>query len=128
MKISFGYTNGRWLWDERKQLRQRYKQFSIHELKSTAEKSVGARVCVSMIKLAEGGFNKVFRLTMDNGKVVIARILNPNAGHTFRTVASEVATIDFVRPSFGFGLEFTQSYYLTFFRFEIYSRFPFQRY
>ena len=100
----FRYTGGRWLWDEQEQLRQRYKQFNVHELKSTAAKSVGARVCVSMIKLAEGGFNKVFRLIMNDGKVVIARIPNPNAGPGFRTIPSEVATMDFVSYSFGFAL------------------------
>lgn len=49
-----------------------------------------------MTKLAEGGFNKVFRLVMDNDSIVIARIPNPNAGPPFKTTASEVATMDFV--------------------------------
>lgn len=93
----FRYTGGRWLWDEEKQLQQRYKRFSVQELKTIAAKSAGARNCVSISKLAEGAFNKVFRLVMDDGKVVIARIPNPNAGPAFRTIASEVATMDFVR-------------------------------
>lgn len=54
-----------------------------------------------MTKLAEGGFNKVFRLVMDNGSVAIARIPNPNAGPAFKTTASEVATMDFVRTILG---------------------------
>jgi hypothetical protein len=49
-----------------------------------------------MSKLAEDGYNKVFRLVMDDKKVVIARIPNPNAGPAFKTTASEVATMDFV--------------------------------
>ncbi|ETI26769.1 hypothetical protein G647_10214 [Cladophialophora carrionii CBS 160.54] len=93
----FRYSGGRWLWDEEKQLRDRYKRFNISELKNIAAKTVGSHACVSMIKLAEGGFNKVFRLMMDDGNVVIARIPNPNAGPSFRTTASEVATIDFAR-------------------------------
>jgi hypothetical protein len=53
-----------------------------------------------MVKLAEGGYNKVFRLSMNDGKIVIARIPNPNAGPAFFTTASEVATMEFVsRPS-----------------------------
>ncbi|OBT42111.1 hypothetical protein VE00_06510 [Pseudogymnoascus sp. WSF 3629] len=50
-----------------------------------------------MIKLAEGGYNKVFRLVMDNGSVAIARIPCPNAGPAFKSTASEVATMDFAR-------------------------------
>lgn len=56
--------------------------------------------CVSISKLAEGGFNRVFRLIMDDGSVAIARIPNPNAGPPFKTTASEVATMDFVRQSY----------------------------
>lgn len=78
------------------------------ELKRIAAGSIGrgdAKACVSMTKLAEGLFNKVFRLVMDDGSVVIARIPNPNdnnnnnAGALFKRNASEVATMDFVRAS-----------------------------
>lgn len=93
----FRYSGGRWLWDEEKQLQDRYKRFNVSQLKNIAVKSVGAQACTSMTKLAEGGFNKVFRLVMNDGSVVIARIPYPNAGPTFRTTASEVATMDFVR-------------------------------
>lgn len=95
----FRYTSGRWLWDEEAQLRDRYRLFDVQELQAAAAKSVGAEKCVDMIKLAEGGFNKVFRLVMDNGKAVIARIPNPNTGSLRWTTASEVATMDFVRNS-----------------------------
>ncbi|RMZ82324.1 hypothetical protein DV738_g1742, partial [Chaetothyriales sp. CBS 135597] len=93
----YRYSGGRWLWDEEKQLQARYRRFNVPELKHMAVKSVGAQACVSMMKLAEGGFNKVFRLVMDDDSVVIARIPNPNAGPAFRTTASEVATMDFAR-------------------------------
>ena len=92
----YRYTGGRWLWNEELQLRDRYKKFNVPELKSIAATCTGAASCVSMAKLAEGGFNKVFRLVMDNGSVVIARIPNPNAGPPFKSTASEVATMDFV--------------------------------
>jgi hypothetical protein len=95
----FRYTSGRWVWDEEQQLRDRYKVFNVTELQNVAAKSVGSDSCVSMIKLAEGGYNKVFRLVMDDGKTVIARIPNPNAGPPFYTTASEVATMELVsRP------------------------------
>lgn len=49
-----------------------------------------------MMKLGEGNYNRVFRLTMDNALVVIARIPFPNAGPSWYTTASEVATMDLV--------------------------------
>lgn len=92
----YRYTSGRWLWGEEKKLRERYTKFNVEELKRIAAESIGAKTCVSMIKLAEGGYNKVFRLVMDNGSIAIARIPCPNAGPAFKTTASEVATMDFV--------------------------------
>jgi hypothetical protein len=44
-------------------------------------------------------YNKVISLKMENGEEVLARIPNPNAGHPEYCVASEVATLDFVRRS-----------------------------
>ncbi|KAH6676223.1 kinase-like domain-containing protein, partial [Halenospora varia] len=93
----FNYSSGRWLWDEEKQLRERYMKFNVEELKRIAAESIGAKSCVSMIKLAEGGYNKVFKLVMDNDSVAIARIPCPNAGPAFKTTASEVATMEFAR-------------------------------
>ncbi|RMJ25497.1 hypothetical protein PHISP_03646 [Aspergillus sp. HF37] len=93
----FRYTSGRWLWDEQQQLRDRYRVFDVAELQNSAAKATGTDGCVSMTKLAEGGFNKVFRLLMNDGKAVLARIPNPNAGPPFYTTASEVATMEFAR-------------------------------
>ena len=92
----FRYTSGRWLWNEEQQLRDRYKVFNVAELQSLAVNAVGSDSCISMTKLAEGGYNKVFRLTMNDGKKVLARIPNPNAGPEFYSTASEVATMEFV--------------------------------
>ena len=98
----FRYTSGRWLWDEEHQLRDRYRAFNVGELQSSAAKAIGSDDCVSMTKLAEGGYNKVFRLLMNDNKTVLARIPNPNAGPPFYTTASEVATMEFVSsPCFG---------------------------
>ncbi|KAG9228229.1 kinase-like domain-containing protein [Amylocarpus encephaloides] len=93
----FHYTSGRWLWDEEAQLRERFLVFNVQELQRIAAESVGAQSCISITKLAEGGYNKVFRLVMDNDSVAIARIPNPNAGPARKTTASEVATMDFAR-------------------------------
>ncbi|KAB8069135.1 hypothetical protein BDV29DRAFT_195102 [Aspergillus leporis] len=85
----YRYTGGRWLGDEERHLRNRYKRFNIPELKRIGAENI------------EGGFNKVFRLVMDNGVSVIARIPYPNVGHSCKTTASEVATMEFVRSIMG---------------------------
>lgn len=92
----FQYTSGRWLWDEEQQLRDRYTPFNVPELQKVAAYSVGATKCINMTKLAEGSFNKTFKLSMDNGLNVIARIPHPIAGPEYYTTASEVATMEFV--------------------------------
>ncbi|KAL3487236.1 kinase-like domain-containing protein [Aspergillus germanicus] len=53
--------------------------------------------CAEIIKLAEGGFNKVFFLRAKNSREVIARIPYPIAGPPHYTTASEMATMDFLR-------------------------------
>lgn len=63
----FRYTGERWLWDEEQQFRDRYKVFNVVELQNSAAKATGSDSCVSMIKLAEGGY-KVFRLLRNDGK------------------------------------------------------------
>jgi hypothetical protein len=93
----FRYTSGRWLWNEAARLEERHKRFNIAELKRAAAEAIGAQSYSRMTKLAEGGFNKVFKLVMDNNSVVIARIPNPNIGRADRVIASEVATMEFVR-------------------------------
>lgn len=53
--------------------------------------------CTRIIKLAEGGFNKIFLLTMDDESEVIARIPTSIAGPRYYTTASEAATMQFLR-------------------------------
>ncbi|KAK9853464.1 hypothetical protein MYU51_006597 [Penicillium brevicompactum] len=61
-----------------------YGMKNSSELQSLAAKAVGSDRCISMTKLAEGGYNRVFRLTMNDKKKVLARIPNPNAGPAFK--------------------------------------------
>ncbi|KAJ5226519.1 hypothetical protein N7468_007744 [Penicillium chermesinum] len=96
MERFFHYTSGRWLWDEEQQLRDRYKAFDVSQLQTLTAHAVGSGSCESISKLAEGGFNKVFRLKMNDGKSVLARIPNLNAGPAFYATASEVATMEFI--------------------------------
>jgi hypothetical protein len=61
-------------------------------------------------ELAEGGLNNVFKLVMDNERVVIARIPNPNVRRVAIVTASEVATMEFVciRRLNSFGISLSQ--------------------
>lgn len=94
----FRYTRARWLWDEEEQLRNRYKAFDVAALQAEVARVIGTYSYMSIIKYVEGGYNKVFRLLMDNGKKVLVRILNLNDGPLFYTTASEVTTMEFISP------------------------------
>ncbi|TFK50483.1 phosphotransferase family protein [Heliocybe sulcata] len=50
-----------------------------------------------MVKLAEGSYNRVFLISLDNSREIIARIKTPHAGPSHLVTASEVATMQFVR-------------------------------
>lgn len=91
----YRYTSGRWLFNEESQLAKRNVRFDVPALKAVAAEAVKSP-CVSITKLPEGLFNKVFLLKMSNGREFIAKIPNPNAGATQKTVASEVAVMDLV--------------------------------
>lgn len=94
----YSYTSGRWLYNEQQQLEKRYVKFDVPALQHTASHIVGSR-CIQMTKIPEGMYNKVFSLKMENSREVLARIPNPNAGNSQYVVASEVATLDFVRDA-----------------------------
>ncbi|RAK89144.1 phosphotransferase enzyme family protein [Aspergillus costaricaensis CBS 115574] len=94
----FNYTSGRWLYNERLQLEKRHSTFNVSALQQITGQILGTQ-CVAMNKLCEGMFNKVFSLKMADGKEVLARIPNPNAGHPHYIVASEVATLEFLRAN-----------------------------
>lgn len=91
------FTSGRWLWGEQAQFAGRYVTFDMAKLYRLAASAIGSESCVKVVKISEGQYNKVFLLTMDDGREVIAKLPNPNAGLPYFTTASEVATMDFVR-------------------------------
>jgi hypothetical protein len=93
----FTYKAQRWLWNEPDQLRRRYLEFDLKALVRVAEDAMGSEAnCVEVTKLPEGNFNKTFLVTMHDGRQLIARLPNPNAGCAHYTTASEVATMDYV--------------------------------
>ncbi|EEP77649.1 predicted protein [Uncinocarpus reesii 1704] len=91
------FTSGRWLWGERQQLAARHVPFDLAKLLALAATAVGSKSCVRIEKISEGQYNKVFSLTMNDGREAIAKLPNPNAGRPHFTTACEVATMDFLR-------------------------------
>ncbi|KAF2667398.1 hypothetical protein BT63DRAFT_456698 [Microthyrium microscopicum] len=94
----YNYKGQRWLWNEKDQLQRRYQKFNLKALIKIAENAAGdGAVCTDMSKLPEGNFNKTFLVKMEDGRELIARLPNPNAGCSHYTTASEVATMDYVK-------------------------------
>ncbi|KAF9012108.1 hypothetical protein BDZ89DRAFT_1143019 [Hymenopellis radicata] len=92
-------STSRWLFNDREQRALRHVDYNVQELISSACVSVGATGCTEMIKIAEGSFNKVFRLTFNNDQTAIARIPSTRmfgSGVSWAT-ASEVATLHAMR-------------------------------
>lgn len=92
----FHYTSGRWLWHETTELKKRYQPFNVEKLKEVSAAAAGAESCAHIAKIAEGAYNKVFLLTMNNNTQSIAKVPNPFAAQKF-AISSEVATLDFLR-------------------------------
>ncbi|KFX95015.1 hypothetical protein O988_06034 [Pseudogymnoascus sp. VKM F-3808] len=96
-KDLFSYTSGRYVYNEKKRLAERYVEFDIEAVKLIAAESVSRQRVSHMKKLAEGGFNRVFLLKMDDGFEVIAMIPYHIAVPKHFTTESEVATLDFLQ-------------------------------
>ncbi|KAJ7292863.1 protein kinase subdomain-containing protein PKL/CAK/Fmp29 [Mycena rebaudengoi] len=84
----FNYSSGRWLVNNDLRLAERRREFDVDELCQLAAQSVGrnSRDIDTFVKLAEGGFNRTFLITMHDGFEMVARI-------------PEVATMHFLRSS-----------------------------
>lgn len=85
--------------DEAENLQRREIRFDLNKLAKVAADLVGAAQCVSIKKYLDGMFNRAFLLSMEDGREVVAKVPNPNAGVPHFTTASEVAMMDFVSPS-----------------------------
>ena len=95
----FRYTSGRWIYNEAKRLEERRLDFNVPALIEAATASVNRpqEQFQSIRKLAEGGFNRVFELTMQDGLKLIARVPYPVTQPKILATASEVATMDLIR-------------------------------
>ncbi|KAH0842096.1 phosphotransferase family protein [Fonsecaea pedrosoi] len=97
----FEYTSGRWLYNESLRLSERRLVFNVRELNKIAAKCLRqpASEVKEISKLAEGGFNRVFQITMKDGSEVLARLPYPSTKPCRFAVASEAATLDLVRSA-----------------------------
>ncbi|RDW79290.1 phosphotransferase family protein [Aspergillus mulundensis] len=95
----FNYTSGRWIFNEHLRLAERHLKFdahALHRVMATASNRSATDI-VSFSKMAEGGFNRLFEATFNDGHRVIARLPYPATVPEHYTVASEVATLDYLR-------------------------------
>ncbi|KAJ5348736.1 phosphotransferase family protein [Penicillium brevicompactum] len=92
LTIKFSYN------DHKRQYERR-RAFNVPELKRLAATSVHRKAedVSTLEKLAEGGFNRSFLVTMNDGFQLVARIPYPVTEPKFFAIASEVATMDFLR-------------------------------
>ncbi|KAJ3982143.1 hypothetical protein F5890DRAFT_1574753 [Lentinula detonsa] len=101
----FDYTAGRFLYascifaNDAHHFRERRRVFNIPGLFNTIAKAMncGTEQIVDFRKLAEGGFNRIFLITLDTEFQLVARIPYPLLVPKAYAVASEVATMDFLR-------------------------------
>lgn len=93
----YSYKAQRWMWNEALQLESRYVKFDVDALCKVAEVAAGNNAkCHELMKFSEGNFNKAFLVAMRDGRQVVVKLPNPNAGRAHYTTASEVATLDYV--------------------------------
>ncbi|KAJ5379285.1 hypothetical protein N7509_012404 [Penicillium cosmopolitanum] len=101
----FEYTTGKWIYNDALRHSERRKIFNIPELKRLAAHSINQSEndLTGFKKLAEGGFNRTFLITMRDGFQFVARIPFPVTEPKSLLIANEVATMDFLR-SHGFPI------------------------
>ncbi|OJJ50142.1 hypothetical protein ASPZODRAFT_128762 [Penicilliopsis zonata CBS 506.65] len=93
----YAYTGGRWLNRDELERTSRYIQFDFSALCDRAVHACPGAHRVVKHEKREGGFNRVFLLTMDNSACVVARLSTPIAGPPRLTTNSEVATMTYLQ-------------------------------
>ena len=86
-------------YDESHRLKERFHPFDVEGLLEVAATTINqdSADVEGFRKLAEGGFNRVFEITMRDGNKLIARLPYPCAYPKHLSIASEVATMNLVR-------------------------------
>ncbi|KAH6881211.1 kinase-like domain-containing protein [Coprinopsis sp. MPI-PUGE-AT-0042] len=97
----FNYTSGRWVFNEALRLQERRLVFDVDEFMRLAAESVGRRSneIIDFSKLCEGDNNRIFLLTFNDNFQMIARVPYPVTGPKYYALASEVATMEYLRLS-----------------------------
>ncbi|KAH7931315.1 hypothetical protein BV22DRAFT_1124241 [Leucogyrophana mollusca] len=105
----FEYTSGRWIFNDDLRHAERRRVFRVDELNRLVAEAVNRSPgdIVRLQKLAEGGFNRAFLITMLCGFRMMARIPYPVTIPKYFAVASEVATMALLRS---FGLPIPKVY------------------
>ncbi|EED82498.1 predicted protein [Postia placenta Mad-698-R] len=95
----FNYTTGRFLVNDALRLRERRRVFDVPGLFRIIARALNCKTeeIVGFRKLGEGGFNRTFLITLDTGFQLVARIPYPLLVPKAYALASEVATMDFLR-------------------------------
>ena len=73
----FTFTRGRFVVDEKDQMKRRHIRFDMNELAQVAARSVGSKCCLSIRKCPDGMHNNCFVLTLDDTQEVIVKVPNP---------------------------------------------------
>ncbi|KAJ3740648.1 hypothetical protein DFH05DRAFT_1581996 [Lentinula detonsa] len=97
----YDYTSGRWVYNDALRHKERKLAFDVDGLCRLAAQSVhqSPTDVVSISKLAEGGFNRTFVVTLRDGRQLVARVPYPMMVPNYYAVASEVAIEDHRRSS-----------------------------
>ncbi|KAG9683763.1 hypothetical protein KCU95_g13446, partial [Aureobasidium melanogenum] len=95
----FNYTSGRWLYNEQTRRDERHLVFDARALLQIIVESVNRQIdCVSTFsKIAEGGSYRIFEAVFDDKTAAIARLPYPCTLPPSFGIASEVATMQFLR-------------------------------
>lgn len=86
-------------YNEHLRLSERYLNFNVSALKNVVATASGraSTDITTFFKLAEGGFNRIFQANFRDGKSVIARLPYPSTEPEHYAVASEAATLGYLR-------------------------------
>ncbi|PPQ88103.1 hypothetical protein CVT25_014400 [Psilocybe cyanescens] len=110
----FNYTTGRFLANEALRLRERRRVFDIPGLFGIIATALHCKTeeIVGFRKLGEGGLNRIFLVTLGTGFQLVARIPYPILIPKAYALASEVATMTFLRSK-GLPIPKVYAYSLT---------------
>ncbi|KAF9568231.1 hypothetical protein CPC08DRAFT_757730 [Agrocybe pediades] len=95
----FNYTVGRFLINNAYNLQQRSRVFDIPGLFSIIAKAMDCKTdqIIDFKKIKDGSLNRLFLVTLDTNTQLVVRIPYPLLVPKSYTIASEVATMDFLR-------------------------------